>query len=171
MKNTKRMVFMAVLTSLSVVLGVIDAQIGAFVTFVPFAKVGLANIVILLSILYFDFKDSLTMAILKSLLVGLILGSFSTFFIGFTGTILSFFGMWTIFKMSQGNASLILVSVVGGILHSLGQVFAVMVFYKSIAAVMFAPQLILVSVVTGVIIGMLTKSVKSYVDRTRVFEL
>ena len=171
MKNTKRMVFMAVLTSLSVVLGVIDAQIGVFLTFMPFAKIGLANIVIILSILYFDFKDSITMAVLKSLLVGLILGSISTFFIGFTGTMLSFFGMLTIYKMSQGNASLIFISVVGGLLHSLGQVVAVMIFYKSIAAVLFAPQLILVSVVTGVVIGMLTTSVRSYVDKTRVFEL
>ena len=171
MKNTKRMVFMAVLTSLSVVLGVIDAQIGVFLTFMPFGKIGLANIVIILSILYFDFKDSITMAILKSLLVGLILGSISTFFIGFTGTILSFFGMLTIYKISQGNASLILISIVGGILHSIGQIIAVMIFYNSIAAVVFAPQLILVSVIAGAVIGMLTKSIRSYVDRTRVFEL
>jgi len=171
MKNTKKMVFMAILTSLSVVLGVIDAQIGAFITFVPFAKVGLANIVILLSILYFDFTDSFTMAVLKSLLVGLILGAISTFFIGFTGTMFSFFGMYALCKLGRDKFSLIGISVMGGVLHSLGQVLAVMIFYKSLPAIIFAPQLMLVSVVTGVVIGMLTKSIRRYVDKTRVFNI
>lgn len=171
MKNTKKMVFMAILTSLGVVLGVVDAQIGALVTFVPFAKIGLANIVILLSIMYFDFGSSFTMAVLKSLLVGLILGAISTFFIGFTGTMLSFFGMQFLWRTSRENLSLIGISVVGGVLHSLGQIVAVMVFYKSLAAIMFAPQLMIISVVTGIIIGMLTKQIRSYVDKTRVFNI
>lgn len=171
MKNTKKMVFMAILTSLSVVLGIVDAQIGTLVTLVPFAKIGLANIVILLSILYFDFSDAITMAILKSLLVGLILGAISTFFIGFTGTMFSFFSMYAVCKLGRDKFSLIGISVIGGVMHSLGQIIAVMIFYKSLAAIAFAPQLMIVSLVTGVVIGMLTKSIRSYVDRTRVFDI
>lgn len=171
MKNTKRMVFMAILTSLSVILGIIDAQIGAFVTLVPFAKIGLANIVILLSILYFDFKDAITMAVLKSILVSLIMGSMVTFFIGFTGTMFSFFGMWTLCKISNQKISLIGISVIGGVLHSIGQIIVVWLFYKTSAAILFAPQLVLASVATGIVIGILTKTVRSYVDRTRVFEI
>ncbi|XMB86425.1 Gx transporter family protein [Mycoplasmatota bacterium WC44] len=170
MRNTRKMVFMAILTSLSVVLGIIDAQLAAFVTLVPYAKVGLANIVILLSIIYFDFKDGLTMAILKSVLIGLILGAVSTFFIGFSGTMLSFFGMLFFYKVSQGKFSLIGISVIGGVLHSVGQIIAVMTFYKSVAAITFLPQLLLTSLLTGVIIGMLTNSIKRYIDNARIFQ-
>lgn len=171
MKNTKKMVFMAILTSLGVVLGVIDAQIGSLITLVPFAKIGLANIVILLSILYFKFTDAFTMALLKSLLVGLILGSISTFLIGFTGTMFSFLGMWLIHKMAGESVSLIGISVIGGVLHSVGQIVAVMTFYKSAAAIVFIPQFLVVSVATGIVIGMLTKQVRRYVDKTRVFNI
>lgn len=171
MKNTKKMVFLAILTALGVVLGVIDAQIGSFVTLVPFAKIGLANIVILLSILYFSFTDAFTMAILKSLLVGLILGSISTFLIGFTGTMFSFFSMWLLHKLGRESISLIGISVIGGVMHSVGQIIAVMTFYRSAAAIVFVPQFLVVSVATGIVIGLLTSQVRRYVDKTRVFNI
>lgn len=171
MKNTKKMVFMAILTALGVVFGVIDAQISAFVALVPGAKIGLANIVLMIAIVYFDFRDGFLMAFLKSLLVGLLLGAISTFLIGFTGTILSFIGMYLFYTLLKKNISMISVSVVGGALHSIGQVIAVMWFYNTEAAIVFIPQLLLISVATGVLTGMLTASVLSYLDKSHVFEM
>lgn len=171
MKHTKQMVFMAILTSLSVVLGVIDAQIAAFFAVIPGAKLGLANITIMLGILYFPFRDSLLMAILKSILVGLLLGAISTFIIGFAGTMLSFFGMYTLHKLFRKNISIVGISIVGGTLHSIGQIAAIIAFYTNIIAVVFIPQLILISVATGMLTGMLTVTVSKYIEKTRLFEM
>lgn len=171
MRSTKKMVFLAILTSLSVILGIIDAQIAGFFAVVPGAKIGLANIVLILSIMYFGFKDSLLMAILKSLLVGLLLGAISTFFIGFVGTMFSFFGMYLLHRFARNLISIIGISIVGAVLHAIGQILAVMTFYQAAEAILFAPQLILVSIVTGVVTGILTKTIEQYVEKAHVFDV
>lgn len=171
MKNTRKMVFMAILTSLSVVLGIVDAQISSFVAIYG-VKIGLANIIIILSILYFSFTESFAMALLKSLLISLMLGVISTFLIGFTGTMFSYFGMMLVIKLSRDRASLILVSVVGGILHATGQLIMAGAFYNfGLSVIGVAPQLLLISTLTGVVTGKLTTEIRRYVDRTKVFEL
>jgi heptaprenyl diphosphate synthase len=169
MDGTKKLVFLAILTSLSVVLGVVDSQISVFLAVIPGAKIGLANITIILAILYFRFSDSFTMAFLKSLLIGLILGAVSTFVIGFSGTFLSFIGMFVVIKLSRNTFSMVGVSVIGGVLHALGQITAVTFFYSSLATLLFVPQLVFISAVTGVGTGLITNTVIRYIENAQIF--
>lgn len=169
MDGTKKLVFLAILTSLSVVLGVVDSQISVFLAVIPGAKIGLANITIILAILYFRFSDSFTMAFLKSLLIGLILGAVSTFVIGFSGTFLSFLGMFIVIKLSKNTFSMVGVSVIGGVLHALGQITAVTFFYSSLATLLFVPQLVFISAVTGVGTGLITNTVIRYIENAQIF--
>lgn len=169
MDGTKKLVFLAILTSLSVVLGVVDSQISVFLAVIPGAKIGLANITIILAILYFRFSDSFTMAFLKSLLIGLILGAVSTFVIGFSGTFLSFIGMYIVIKLSRNTFSMVGVSVIGGVLHALGQITAVTFFYSSLATLLFVPQLVFISAVTGVGTGLITNTVIRYIENAQIF--
>jgi heptaprenyl diphosphate synthase len=185
MKNTRKMVFMAVLTALGVVLGIVDRTISAQITLalattgVPplvHLRLGLANIVILLSILNFSFSESFLMATLKSLLVSLILGQITTFIYGYSGTVLSFLVMWSLLKITRGKLNIIVVSFFGSITHLFGQLVAV--FFVLTGGSMFGLGAIIAngllmlpaSLVTGVLIGMIVKNVRSYVDRTRVFQ-
>jgi heptaprenyl diphosphate synthase len=169
MDGTKKLVFLAILTSLSVVLGVIDSQISVFLAVIPGAKIGLANITIILAILYFRFGDSFTMAFLKSLLIGLILGAVSTFVIGFSGTLLSFLGMFIVIRLSRNTFSMVGVSVIGGVLHALGQITAVTFFYSSLATLLFVPQLVFISAVTGVGTGLIANTVIRYIENAQIF--
>jgi heptaprenyl diphosphate synthase len=169
MDGTKKLVFLAILTSLSVVLGVVDSQISVFLAVIPGAKIGLANITIILAILYFRFSDSFTMAFLKSLLIGLILGAVSTFVIGFSGTLLSFLGMYVVIKLSRNAFSMVGVSVIGGVLHAIGQITAVTFFYSSLATLLFVPQLVFISAITGVGTGLITNTVIRYIENAQIF--
>ncbi|QVK21256.1 Gx transporter family protein [Mycoplasmatota bacterium] len=176
MRNTRKLVLISVLISLSVVLGIIDKYISSFI--LPgaiSARLGLANIVIMLGIIYLNFKDVLLIAILKSVLIGFILGRFDVFIYGFSGTMLSFFGMWMLYKFTKDWFSLIGISLIGAILHIIGQVTAVHwllisdIGYFSLYFIV-NPFLIPASMITGVMIGILTKSLIRYVDNSGIFK-
>lgn len=169
MGGTRKLVFLAILTSLSVVLGIVDSQLSVFFAVIPGAKIGLANITIILAVLYFSFTDSFTMAFLKSLLIGFILGAVSTFIIGFSGTLLSFLGMSAVLKLSRNTFSMVGVSVIGGVLHALGQIIAVTLFYSSLATLLFVPQLVVISVFTGVGTGMIANTIIRYIENAQIF--
>jgi len=92
-RYTEKLVFIALLVALSVVLGIFDKY---FSTLTPSqgARIGLANIVILTGLYYLNFKETLLLIILKSVISGLLLGTPLTFIIGFSGTLLSFMVMF-----------------------------------------------------------------------------
>lgn len=171
MKNTRKMVFMAILIALSVVLGIVDNTISGPIG-VQGAKIGLANIIIILAIIYFSPGETFFMVLLKSMLVSLIANGFSTFLLTFTGTMLSFISMYLLIKVLKKKSSLYFVSIVGGVMHAVGQLVAAGWFYKfGLSVLGYAPQLLLLSILTGYITGRLAQNVLSYVDRTRVFEI
>lgn len=172
MKNTRKLVFIAILISLSVVLGIVDRTLTIMVpmVFIPNSKIGLANIVILIAIYNFSFKESFTIAFLKSIFIGLILGSISTFFIGFSGTMISFIAMYLVNKYLGKWVSIIGVSVIGGITHVIGQIIAVIFLYQTETAILYAPQMLIVGVISGVAIGIIGKYMNTYLTHTNVLE-
>ena len=72
--NTKRMVFLAIMTAGALALSVIENALP--VPFVaPGARLGLANIMILTTMVLFGFWDGVLVAVLKSALLVLITGA------------------------------------------------------------------------------------------------
>jgi heptaprenyl diphosphate synthase len=65
---------------------------------VPGIKLGLANIVTLIAIMFFGFKDVLLIVILRCLMDSLFGGSISAFLFSVTGGILSSVVMWLFYK-------------------------------------------------------------------------
>lgn len=178
---------MAVLTSLGVVLGIVDRFISAQVNtmliassgglfFIPHLKFGLANIVVMISLYNFNVRDSFLMVTLKSLLVSLILGALSTFAVGYTGSVLSFLAMWPLIKFFKTRHT-VLISVVGSLFHLLGQMYMSWQIsfggelYSLGGIIVQGVMMLPVSIVTGVLIGMIVKEIGAYIDRSRVFEL
>ena len=94
-KTIRNLTLSAILVSLGVIFSFIDVMISrAAFPFLPTAKIGIANIIILIGIYAFDFKTSLSMAVLKSALTGLILGNMISFIISMSATLVSFFIMY-----------------------------------------------------------------------------
>jgi heptaprenyl diphosphate synthase len=151
----KRIVFIAVLVSMGVILSLFDRFVSSVAfPFLPTAKIGLANVIILISIYRFSLKETLLMSILKSSLVGLILGSPITFIISLVASLLSCFGMYAVFKLFKKWASMISVSVVGGFLHIVGQLTTVSLIYQLGDVVLaYGALLVFVSLITSIIIG------------------
>ncbi|MEG0408656.1 MAG: Gx transporter family protein [Bacilli bacterium] len=153
----KKFTRLSLLLALSVVLNIIETCIPLFNGYIPGLKLGLANIVILFILYCYSFKDAMYVSILRVILVGITrTGLFSvSFFFSLGGAILSLISMYIIKRFS--SLSLIGVSIVGSIFHSIGQIIVAIVLIKSTNMIFYLPWLLLFSIPTGIITGKISK--------------
>lgn len=153
-KNSIRnIVNLALLVALALALSVIEMMIPLPVP-IPGAKLGLSNIIILVTIYFYDFKSSLTVSVLKSFLLVLITGSVIAFFYSLLGAVLSVISMYFALKYSKGRISLIGVSEIGAFFHNLGQIIVATIFMENIKIIYYFPALVLIGVFTGFFVGL-----------------
>ena len=160
----KKSTRLAMLLSLSVVLSILES-------FIPFLngtilglKIGLANSVILFVLYTYSFKDAITLSILRVLLMGILrTGLFSTtFFFSLSGAFLSIIMMYLFKKITK--LSIIGISIIGSISHSIGQVLMAMLLLKNINTIYYLPWVLLFSIPTGILIGIISKELLNYFD-------
>jgi len=148
----RRLTVIAILASLAVVLGIVEAMI-PFAVAVPGAKLGLGNIVVLVCLLFFGGRDTLMLLLVKTLLTAFILGSFSTFLFSILGALASFLAMLAMLRLGRGSFSLISISIVGGICHNLGQLTAASWVLGTTKIFYYLPFLLAAGIATGVVVG------------------
>jgi heptaprenyl diphosphate synthase len=174
--TTKKMVLLSILVALGVVFSLVDGFITTtVVSTIPFLaymipagfKIGLANIVILIIVLNFRFKDGLITVILKSFLVSFIFGHYITFAIGFSGTILSFLIMYGIKQISKGNVNIVVLSLIGAVAHTTGQIVGAGVFaLYGWGVIGLIPQTLSVALIAGFFMGVIAKTVNTYLQNS-----
>src|SRR6056297_3335737 len=99
MGKTKKIVLISLLISLGLVLHLVESFF-PLAAVVPGAKLGLANIVSLIAISLFGFTAAFEIVIFRIILGSLLAGTFMTisFYLSFSGGILSFFLMYFAYK-------------------------------------------------------------------------
>lgn len=157
MMELKKFTRITMLLALSVVLNVIESFIPFVGGSIPGLKLGLANIIVLLVLYLFSFKEALYISILRVILVGILrTGLFSmTFFFSLGGAILSVIVMCLVKKT---KLSIIGVSIIGSISHSIGQILIAVLLMKNVYIVYYIPWLLLFSIPTGILTGIISKT-------------
>ncbi len=163
--KTKKLVFMALLTAISLVIWVIEAQIPAPVP-VPGVKLGLASVVTLVTMLLLGRKEALAVLLVRVFLGSLFAGSMSAILFSLTGGVLSWAVMALLLRPLSGG--LVWVdSVFGAIAHNAGQLLAAMFVTKTAALISYAPALLASAIVTGAFTGVvalyLHKALRGYI--------
>lgn len=160
--DTKRIAKLSMLLSISVVLGLIESFIPIMNGTVPGIKLGLANIVIVFAIYELSFKDAIYISVLRVLLIGILrTGLFSiSFFFSLGGALLSIVFMYL--AKVYTKMSIVGVSVVGSIFHSIAQIIIACIFLSNINIVYYLPILLISSIVTGVIVGSISSKLVEY---------
>lgn len=153
--NVRQITCLAILLALAIVLSVIESYIPS-----PFpgAKLGLANLVIILSMNAFGFWMSLllniTRVVLASCLTGSIFGM--GFYMSMAGAILSFLVMY-LAKRFFTCFTVVGVSLLGAFTHSLAQIFVAMAFYETVNIIYYFPLLSLLSLACGCLNGFIAE--------------
>lgn len=158
----KKITRLSMLISLSVVISIIESYIPIFNNIIPGLRLGLSNVIILYVLYKYSFKESLYVSIVRVLLVGLLrIGLFSiTFFFSLSGAILSIISMYIVKKIKK--LSIIGVSIIGAITHSIGQIIIAILILKNNNIVYYLPYLLIFSIPTGIITGIIAKKVLDY---------
>ncbi|MGB4612780.1 MAG: Gx transporter family protein [Erysipelotrichaceae bacterium] len=156
MSETKRFVYVTMLCAMAISLNLFESiYIG---NIFPFGiRIGLANIIALITIEMFGIKEMLVVNVMRvfigNLIRGLIFGF--TFWIALGGVVLSSIALIITHKL---KSSLIFSSVVCSVMHSLGQVLVVIMFYNQPRMIAIMPYLLLGSIPMGVITGIVSKN-------------
>ena len=120
---------------------------------IPGVKLGLANIAVLAALANHDISGAFCISLIKVLVLGLLFGSPLTLAYSAAGTLLAFCGMAILSLLPSMH--LVMVSVVGAILHEIGQLFVAQAMLGTTAVWYLAPVLLVAGCVTGAICGVL----------------
>ncbi len=170
--NLRKLVFIALLTAQGIILGLLEQAIPFPFTFAPGAKLGLANIVTLISLYTLSFKEVVLVVVMKTLMTTVLGGTFSTFLYSGMGALVSFIGMYLVMQLGEKRVSMIGVSATGGILHNVGQLMVASRMAKSWRVFLFSPAMSIVGIFAGIAIGIAAnyalthvKLLKKYSDK------
>lgn len=124
---------------------------------VPGIKLGLANLVTLVTIYILGERAGFFVSILRILLSGLTFSGIFPMLYALSGGILSFFGM--IFLKRRKWCSIYGVSMAGGVLHNIGQILIASLVLRSSSIFTYLGILLPAGVFTGFFIGLIASKV------------
>lgn len=158
----KKIVRLSMLISLSVVISIIESYIPLLNNIIPGLRLGLSNVIILFVLYKYSFKDSLFVSLIRVLLVGLLrTGLFNiSFFFSLSGALFSIIFMYIFKKL--GFLSVIGVSIIGSVAHSIGQIIIAIFILNNENIIYYLPYLLLFSIPTGIITGLITNKILKY---------
>ena len=150
--KAKRVTFLGLSIALAMILSFVEHQIPAMVAF-PGIKVGLPNIVMVFLLYRVGWKETVTVSIIRIILVSMLFTNPMTMTFGIAGAILSLAGMILLKKLNL--FSCIAVSIAGGLLHNVGQIIAAIFWTGTHEIVSYLPFLLISGTVAGTLIGIL----------------
>lgn len=121
----------------------------------PGAKLGLSNIITLICLLTFGFRDTFFILSVRIILSSIFAGPASTLLFSVAGGYLSLFGMYAASKIP--GFSTIGISLVGAVLHNIGQLLMASLIINNISIMSYLPFMLFASVITGVFIGIVVR--------------
>ena len=168
--KTFKIVYMGLLVSMALVLSLIERMIP--VPFIaPGAKLGLANLVIIISVYTLDsYKESFTILILRILLTTLLSGSVSMFIYSACGGILSFLITIIIKELGGKYVSIIGVSASSAVFHNIGQLTAASIILDNIGMFLYLPLLSIAGIGTGIFVGLSANYILSHLFKMPQFK-
>jgi heptaprenyl diphosphate synthase len=146
----KKLVLNGILISLAIILSYVERlfPIGLIVP-IPGIKIGLANIVTIFALFYFNAKSAITITILRCVIANLLFGSFSSFVFSLSGAMAALMAMIVLKRGYRRAFSIIGISIGGAAAHNTGQVLVASLLLQSTAVFPYLSLLLLSSIITG----------------------
>ena len=156
---------MGLMTALGLIKGYIEFLIPIPLG-IPGVKPGFANIVIVWALYSLGPWEALMINGMRIFLSGFLFGNFSMILYSLAGAAVSFLCMCLAKK--SGLFSMIGVSMIGGVMHNMGQLLVAMAVLETVSLVYYGPVLLAAGVITGLLIGIVTGEVKKRIPAALV---
>lgn len=150
--SIRKISIMAILTAGAIIISIIESFIPSIG--IPGVKLGLANIVVLITLYELGIGEAIFVNLARVFLTGLLRGTILTmgFLMSLTGAILSL-GIMIFFYLLIKKFSIIGISVIGAIFHVIGQIVIAMIFLSTPYILYYLPIISVSAIVTGVFVG------------------
>jgi heptaprenyl diphosphate synthase len=136
---------------------------------IPGIKIGLANIITIIAIVYLSFKDVIFIVAFRCLIMAVLSKGFMMLMFSLSGGLVSAIVMWIIYKKFQEYFSIIGVSIIGALTHNFVQIVIASVLMKENLLLYYVPVLFLAAVITGFLNGSICVKVLKELDKKRIF--
>lgn len=155
MKDIKKMTLYANLLAIAIILNIVESLLQVIP--VPGAKIGLANIVTVIILFIYKPSDSIYFVIIRVIFVSILTGKLFNpiFYMSLSGGIFASVSMVILFKLDFFG--LLGISVLGSIMHTVGQIIMGIFVVGSVAVISYLPIMLLISVPAGIVTGIVSK--------------
>lgn len=150
--RSKKVAFLGLCITLAMILSFVESQIPALVA-IPGIKAGLPNLVIVFLLYRIGWKETVTVSLIRILLISILFGNLQTMTFSIAGAVLSLMSM--ILLKKSNLFSCITVSIVGGIFHNVGQIIAACLWTQTVEIAYYLPVLLISGTVAGALIGLI----------------
>lgn len=127
---------------------------------IPGIKLGLSNIITLILLRRFPFREAALVVVARILLSTLLFGQLLSFFYSLAGGLLSLFAMFIICRLLRYKMAF-LTGAVGGLAHNMGQLLMAFLLTATPGVFAYLPFLVL----SGILTGLFTGSAAAAADR------
>ncbi len=151
-----KVAYFGVFTALALIFSYVETLIPIHFG-IPGAKLGLANLVVVIVLYKAGWKDALLLSVTRIVLSGFLFGNLFGILYSLAGGLFSL-GVMTIIKRRE-SFSMIGVSMAGGVTHNIGQLIVAMIVVETYQVGYYLPALMLAGLATGTLIGLVCREV------------
>ncbi len=159
--KTKRLVNLSLFIAMATMLNYFERFIPITIA-IPGVKLGIANVVTLVTLAIYGRKDAFMLIIIRTTLASLFYGGFGSLIYSLAGGLTALLIMSILWRWQEKYISIIGISVLGALGHNVGQVLAAAFILQTPAIFSYLSILLVSAVVTGVIIGIVGQRVIAY---------
>ena len=159
--KTKKLTVMAIAVTLAMILSFVESQIPAFVA-IPGVKIGLANIAVVFALYKLGWKEAVVISFVRVFMISMLFGSVASLFYSAAGAAVSLTGMILLKKLPA--FSFVSVSVIGGVLHNMGQIAMACILLETNIWKYYLPFLVLSGTIAGIVVGIVSAIIVKRVD-------
>lgn len=156
--KTKKITTAALLAAMALIFSYIEVLI-PFSIGIPGVKLGIANLVIIITLYTLGTSYAFTVNIVRVLIAGLLFNGMFGALYALAGAVLSLTVMALLKR--TGIFSVTGVSIAGGVFHNLGQLLVAAFLISNLSIFVYFPVLIISGVVSGAVIGILSHLIMS----------
>ncbi len=156
-KDTSRLTLLAFCLSLALMLFFVELQL-PLIAAIPGCKLGLANIVTVVSLVIFRAREAFLLLILRIVIASIFSGNLPSLLFSLVGGLLALFAGFILLRTFP-RLPLVWLSIKGAVCHNAGQLIAAAFWLGTLDVFYYAPVLVSLALVTGVAIGFLAQEI------------
>lgn len=140
------------LTAISLIIFIVEAQLPPLAP-IPGIKMGLANIITLVALVWYGRREAFTVLMLRIILGSIFAGQMMSFIYSMAGGLLCFIIMSLTVKIFKEN-QLWIMSIFGALAHNVGQISIAVIVTSTWQVIGYFPLLAISAVITGAFTGL-----------------